>query len=304
MDFSNIIGHEKIKKDVLDIIEKNNASHSYMFIGQEGIGKLMLAKEFAKGLLCLSDNKSECNNCDSCIKFTSGNHPDFTIVEPDGNYIKIDQIRDMQDSIYQKPIISSKKVFIINNADKMREEAQNALLKTLEEPPHYIVIILVVSNENLLLNTIKSRCLKIHFSNLSKEEVKLYMKQNNLTKDLTENILDLCNGSIGKFDSMQKDIELYSEIENKFLKFINKKYNSIIDVINDFEFLYKSKDNMPSFLEYMIVIIYNEIKKMQSINTYFKIIKIIEKTRSKLYSNSNYDMTMDELLFKIWDELK
>ena len=146
MNFKNLLGNNKIKQELLDVVRSGNVSHSYMFVGEEGLGKCLFALDFAKLILCMSENKPECNDCESCVKFLSQNHPDFIKVEPDGNSIKIAQMREMQENIYQKPIVSSKKVFIINNAEKMTQEAQNSLLKTLEEPPSYIVICLLYTS--------------------------------------------------------------------------------------------------------------------------------------------------------------
>ena len=109
----------------------------------------------------------------------------------DGKSIKIEQIRYMQEKIAEKPIASNKKVYIINNSDTMTKEAQNCLLKTLEEPPEYAVIILVLANENNMLNTIKSRCTKIMFNPLSKEEIIHYFNSNGLEMP-NERTLKLC----------------------------------------------------------------------------------------------------------------
>ena len=109
----------------------------------------------------------------------------------DGKSIKIEQIRYMQEKIAEKPIASNKKVYIINNSDTMTKEAQNCLLKTLEEPPEYAVIILVLANENNMLNTIKSRCTKIMFNPLSKEEIIHYFNSNGLEIP-NERTLKLC----------------------------------------------------------------------------------------------------------------
>ena len=102
--FENILGNDKIKEALKNIIINKNASHSYMFIGVEGIGKKLIATEFSKRLLC-NNEKIDCNSCKSCIEFDSKNHPDFLIIEPDGNLIKIEQIRNMQKKIQEKPII-------------------------------------------------------------------------------------------------------------------------------------------------------------------------------------------------------
>ena len=110
---------------------------------------------------------AECNHCKSCVEFDGGNNPDFVYIEPDGKVIKIEQIRELQTKVIEKPVNSNKKVYVINDADLMTKEAQNCLLKTLEEPPEYIVIILIVNNESKVLTTIKSRCMKIYFEKIN-----------------------------------------------------------------------------------------------------------------------------------------
>ena len=159
--FENIFGNNSIKNILKQSIDSNKVSHSYLMIGVSGIGKKMIATEFAKGILCLSEDKA-CNHCKSCIEFNSNNNPDFFCIEPEGNSIKIEQIRELQKKIQEKPIISEKKVYIIDQADLMTKEAQNCLLKTLEEPPEFVTIILVGTNENAFLTTIKSRCMILH----------------------------------------------------------------------------------------------------------------------------------------------
>ena len=152
--FENILGNEKNKNILSKSIELNKTLHSYIFWGTEGIGKKLIAKEFAKKILC-TDNKENNCKCKSCIEFDSNNNPDFSLIEGLDGKVKIEQIREMQRKVAEKPIISNKKVYIINDADTMTTEAQNCLLKTLEEPPEYITIFLICSNENNLLSTIK-----------------------------------------------------------------------------------------------------------------------------------------------------
>lgn len=170
MIFENIIGNEKNKEFLKNIIDTNNVAHSYMFVGKDSIGKMIFAKEFAKAILCIGEQKP-CNKCKSCIEFDTNNNPDFNILEPDGNSIKIDQIRELTKKVYEKPVVSNKKVYIINDSNLMTKEAQNSLLKTLEEPPEYVTIILITSNENSFLPTIKSRCTKITFNKLTDIEL-------------------------------------------------------------------------------------------------------------------------------------
>lgn len=296
MSFDNILGNNNIKELLSNTVKSNNILHSYMFVGTDGIGKSLFAKEFSKMILCLSDNKP-CNNCSSCIKFNTDNHPDFMIIDSEDNKsIKIGQIRFLQEQIAEKPIISSRKVYIINNSDLMTVEAQNCLLKTLEEPPEYATIILVLSNENKLLNTIKSRCTKINFHDISKEDLMKFASQNNIT--ITNTLLDICGGSINKLITLKDDAETYSTLDNILNDFSKK---DIVDIWNESEILYKSKDNIANLLDYFNIYFFNKLKTSQD-SKYINSIKIVEQTKKRLSSNANYDMCIDNLLLKIWEE--
>ena len=171
MKFSDIVGNEKTKELLVQILEQQKLSHSYLFLGKQGIGKFIIAKQWSKMILC-QNKQTGCDNCKSCIEFDSNSHPDFFIIDNEGATIKIDQIRQMQVKILEKPIVSDKKVYIINDAENMTKEAQNCLLKTLEEPPEYAIIILIGSNENSFLNTIRSRCTKINLKRLNENELR------------------------------------------------------------------------------------------------------------------------------------
>lgn len=308
MSFVNIIGNDNIKNDLKRQIVNNDILHSYMFVGQDGIGKHLFAKEFAKLILCLSDDKFEDESCESCVKFSGMNHPDFEEINPDGNHIKIIQIRELKEKIYQKPIVSKRKVFIINDADTMTEEAQNSLLKTLEEPPEYVVIILVLSNEGNILNTIKSRCMKINFHNLSDEELKQYITQNQLLSNTSDLVLKLCNGSIGKIEKIKDKLDLYSKTEEIIDGLIEKRITSKIDLIKQFEFLYKEKEDIQFILEYILILLSNKIiqdisKTGNCYNKYYDSIEIVKNTIIKVQTNANYDMTIDEFIFSLQDKL-
>ena len=299
--FDDIIGNIKIKEILESAIKTNNILHSYLFVGTEGIGKSIFAKRFAKMILCVNENKQECNNkCEACVKFDNNNNPDFEFIEPDGNNIKIDQIRQMNSKVMEKPIISEKKVYIINDSEKMTKEAQNSLLKTLEEPPQYVVIILICSKENDLLNTIKSRCTKIKFNDLSNEEINEYLKLNNYGI-LENNFLNLSQGSIKKAIGVISSKELYKKLSSLFdnIKNINK-----IEFIKNNEFLYKEKENIGEILEYINVLIYNQMKNsIENKLNYINCINIVEDTKKRLKANSNFDMSIDNLLFGIWEEM-
>ena len=301
MSFEDIVGNNKIKRELQEIVKNNSISHSYLFSGEEGIGKKLFAKEFARMLLCLKNNKA-CGECSSCVKFDSENNPDFSIIEPDGNSIKIAQIRELQEYVYIKPIVPSKKVFIINDSDKMTEVAQNSLLKTLEEPPEYIIIILVASNENKLLNTIKSRCLKIGFNNIDKKELIQYIVKEQIITNPSDELLSMCNGSIGKLIKIKENLEEYNEIEKNTKDFIECNFCTIVDLFKKFDILYKSKEIIIDLLDYMIVIMYEYVLKNKEAGYLLLLISDIEKTKRKLISNTNYDMCIDELLLKMCEK--
>ncbi len=294
--FEGILGNEKNKKILEKSLEVSKSSHSYIFWGTEGIGKKAIAKEFAKKILCIGNKQNDCS-CKSCIEFSSSNNPDFLLIESDDGKIKIEQIREMQRKIAEKPIISDKKVYIINDADKMTTEAQNCLLKTLEEPPEYITIILICSNENNLLSTIKSRCTRMYFEPIEINEVKKYIKGINISKDINENILNLSQGSIGKAIKLIENQSLYENIE-KLLEDLTKK--DLIDIIKMSEEIYKSKEEIESILEYMNVVALELSKKNIK---YIRCIETIEETKKRLKANSNYDMCIDNMLFNIWEEV-
>ena len=290
--FNNIIGNEKIKKELEESIKNNQVSHSYMFIGEEGIGKKEIAKEFAKNILCLGENKP-CNQCKSCVEFNSENHPDFQIIEPEGNTLKIDTIREFQKKVVEKPITSEKKVYIINDSDKMTPEAQNCLLKTLEEPPEFVIIILIGKNENFFLSTIKSRCLIMHFEKLPNNELKELLENRYQIKVKSGLMLESFQGSIGKALKMQEQYEMYESIE-EIIKKLQEK--SIIDILKTSEIIYKSKEEIFDILEFINIIILNLAKTSFK---YAKCVEIVENTKKRLKSNANYDMSIDNMLLKM-----
>ena len=277
--FEKIIGNEKNKTILKKALELNKTSHSYLFWGTEGIGKKKIALEFAKKLLCLTQNEENCR-CKACIEFDSNNNPDFMMIEPQDGKVKIDQIREMQRKVAEKPIVSDNKVYIIDDSDTMTSEAQNCLLKTLEEPPEYVTIILICSNEDNMLSTIKSRCTRIHFENLEISEVKEYIKQNYGEIEIDDSIINLSQGSIGKALKLNENKTLYD----------------IIDIVKMSEEIYKAKEEIYSVLEYMNVLL---LKLSKEDLRYINAIDIVEETKKRLKANSNYDMCIDNLLFNI-----
>ncbi|MBQ9657550.1 MAG: DNA polymerase III subunit [Clostridia bacterium] len=301
--FENIIGNEKVKETLKKSIIANRLSHSYMFIGIDGIGKQLFAKEFAKQILCIDSEKTQtgtyCNKCKSCIEFDSSNNPDFKIIDiaPEEKSIKIEQIRNMQIKIAEKPIVSDKKVYIINNADTMTREAQNCLLKTLEEPPEYVTIILIGQNENNFLTTIKSRCTKINFNKIPDTSIKEYIKENLNITDIQDGIIVLCNGSIGKAIKYKENEQNYLSLKN-IVENIDK--TDVIEILGMAEPLYKAKDTIYELLDSLNIMC---LKRAKENIKMANCIPIIEQTKTRLKSNSNFDMSIDNMIFNLWREV-
>ena len=292
----NIKGNKQVRKELKKIVQNGDVLHSYMFIGPEGIGKKEIAKEFAKMILCQT-KKDNCS-CKSCISFENDNNPDFSLIREDGNYIKIGQIRQLIEKVYEKPIESDKKVYIIDNADKMNPEAQNALLKTLEEPPEYIVIILITSNADNLLNTVKSRCIKVTFDKISNEDIKSVLNERGLNTKLDDNMYELFNGSVARALNILEKKDDFSLLED-FVGKIDKV--SKIDYLTKYKTLF-TKDNIYEYLEYAVILFFNLGKKTNNVS-YLNCVKIIQDTINRLKSNANFDMSVDNMLLKIWEEV-
>lgn len=296
MKFKNIIGNQEVKDYLNKSINSNNILQAYLFLGTDGIGKKMIAKEFAKRILCDNTSEETCT-CKSCTCFVGANHPDFIIINEDGETIKIEQVRKITEKVIEKPVISKRKVYIINDAEKMTKEAQNCLLKTLEEPPAFITIILISSNENAILNTIKSRCMKIKFKNISDDLISKFCTEIIGYNNLTDNLLKSFGGSISKAIKLKENSEKYLQIEN-LVKDLSKK--DIIDIMLNAKIIY-DKENIYDILDYIVVCLYDLGKNNSQ---YLNCIEYVNNCYSRLKSNANFDMSIDTLLFNMWEELK
>jgi len=295
LEFKNIIGNTEVKEYLIKSIKQKNILHSYLFLGTSGIGKLLIAKAFAKKVLCLEENQEDCT-CKSCTCFYGLNHPDFYLINEEGETIKVDTIRKLTEKVIEKPILSNKKVYIINDFDKMTEEAQNCLLKTLEEPPEFAVIILISSNENVILNTIKSRCMSIKFKNIEDNELLKYAKEVIGYDEISNNLLKSFYGSIGNAIKFKDSKEKYDKIDILVSNLVKK---DIIDIMLDGKIIY-DKENIYDILDYITVCLYS---KASENDKYVDCIKYVNECARRLRSNSNFDMTVDNLLFKMWEEL-
>ncbi|MDF1663078.1 MAG: DNA polymerase III subunit delta' [Planctomycetota bacterium] len=174
----NVIGHQKVKDVLGRLISIDQLHPSLILSGDDGIGKRYLAVQLAMALNCLEDNPKPCGHCSQCVKAIAGTHPDLTIVEPtDGRRaVNIEQVRNMIADMGRKPFEGKRRVFILSQADRLREDAMNTLLKSLEEPPGTTVTVLLTSRPSMLIETIHSRCQHLRLNSLNEDDVVAVLK--------------------------------------------------------------------------------------------------------------------------------
>ena len=210
MSFKDVFGHSKSIEFLKRAIKKDTLAHSYLFWGNEGIGKKWVALQLAKTLNCLREGTEQgdaCDQCISCKKIDDGLHPDVLVLEPENQTLKVDQVRQMQRDLAYRPYEGRRRVCILAASDRMAPNMSNVLLKTLEEPPLHTVIILLANNTRLLLPTILSRCQPIHFNPLPIPLVsKWLMKQIGLSEREAHLLASLSEGSPGKALEIQEEI--------------------------------------------------------------------------------------------------
>ena len=178
-EVEKVLGHEEVIRHLQNAVEKGQVSHSYIFAGEKGSGKKLLAKLFAMTLQCEEHKKEPCMHCSSCRKAMSRNHPDIIYVEHvKPTSIGIEEIREqLVSDVEIKPYTGPYKIYIVDEAEKMTIQAQNALLKTIEEPPAYAVILLLANNNTGLLPTITSRCVTLNFKPVRDEIIRKYLME-------------------------------------------------------------------------------------------------------------------------------
>ncbi|HAM39578.1 MAG TPA: hypothetical protein DCP53_09345 [Elusimicrobia bacterium] len=237
-----LIGHNKQEEMFLRAIEKNHIHSSYIFSGQSGIGKRLFALRLAKMLNCVGKiSKRPCEECPSCKKIESGNHPDVVTISvlEEKSWISIDQIKDMIKSLQINTIMNGYNIRIIDSAHLIKEDAANSLLKILEEPPKNTVIILITPVPHSLPRTILSRCATVFFNVLSDGEIKKELEKYELTKNELDFVVSVAMGSLGKATELAQDKDMISKYINvltdfKKGKFVNSKYerNEAVDFLN------------------------------------------------------------------------
>jgi DNA polymerase-3 subunit delta' len=210
MSFKDILGHQRPITLLQRAIRNEKVVNSYLFLGNEGIGKKAVALQFAKTLNCLegeAERGDACDHCASCKKIDSALHPDVSVIEPEGQYIKVDQVRQMQRQLAYKPYEGRHRVCILTAADRMAPHIPNTLLKTLEEPPLHTVIILLANNSKFILPTILSRCQSIRFNPLPINMVSKWLMEGKSLNEAEAHLLaSLSEGSPGKALEIQEEI--------------------------------------------------------------------------------------------------
>ena len=322
--FSNIIGHEKIIEYFKRTISQKHVVHAYILQGEDHSGKRMLADAIAKALVCKEDDADGCGVCHDCKQAESRNHPDIIYVGHDGGAIKVDDIRvQVNDTVDIKPYSADYKIYIIDEAEKMNPQAQNALLKTIEEPPAYVVIILLTENEQVFLPTILSRCVTMRLLPVPDEEIRAFLKSN---YDLDAHKLDVCTafaqGKVGKAidlatsDEFSTLLGIMLDVVKRTDKLEEYEFGDIIKGVAEYKLkIYDFFDLM--MIWYRDVLYYKaaadvnrlifkdevyEIKRQASKSSYGgleNIIKALETARARIRANVNFDLTVELLLMTI-----
>ena len=211
MSFSSLIGNERIKELLRRAVRQDRIHQGLIFAGPAGVGKHRFALALGKALNCRrpADGDS-CGLCDQCIKIEAREHIDVETVVPDGQFIKVDQMRDMAEKANFRPFDGRRRVYILDDADRLNANAANSILKVLEEPPVTTQLILVTAKPYSLLETIRSRCQMLSFAPLSGAELEAYLRENQRRpEEETRLLARLARGSIGR--ALEIDLGVYRE---------------------------------------------------------------------------------------------
>ena len=322
VSFNNIIGHEEIIRHLKNAMTTGKISHSYIFTGRPGSGKKLLATTYAMTLQCEAGGTEPCQKCDSCKKAMGKNHPDIIMVnhEKPGT-ITIDEVRDQViHDVAIKPYCSQHKIYIIPDAEMMTVQAQNAILKTIEEPPEYAVIMLLTSNIDSLLPTIRSRCVRLDLKVVDDSLVKEYLMEHLQVPDYQAEIdASYAQGSIGKAKEAATSQEFADMTANalKILKYANSMEvyelteaiktltadkNNINDYLDIFQFwfrdvlMFKATREIDNLVFKQEINFIREQASERSYENIEKILEALEKTKVRLRANVNLELAL-ELLF-------
>lgn len=320
--FKDVVGHRDIIDYIKNAVEEDKVSHAYILNGERGAGKKMLADLFAMTLQCESNTKEPCGECKSCRQADSQNHPDIIhITHEKPNSISVDDIRtQVNGDIAIKPYKGPYKIYIIPQADMMTEQAQNAILKTIEEPPQYAVIFLLTENAERLLPTIRSRCVMLKLRNIKNVLIKKYLMEQMGVPDYKADICAaFAQGNMGRA-LMLANSEYFNEMKEEalqLLRYINEM--EVSEIIQAVKRVSQYKMEIADYLDmimiwYRDILIYKATADVESVvfhdqMKYIKerakrssyegietILESLEKAKARLKANVNFDLVM-ELLF-------
>lgn len=323
--FETVVGQEPIVEHLKKAISTGKISHAYIINGDRAAGKEYIAGIFARALQCEKGGTDPCEECHSCKQALSGNHTDIIRVthEKPGS-VGVDDVRDqITGSVYVKPYSGKYKIYILNEAEKMTTQAQNALLKTLEEPPEYVVILLLTTNVNMLLPTIQSRCVVLNMKPVKDDLVKKYlMDELSIPEYKAEVCVAFARGNVGKARllALSEEFDKVREEAISLLKYINDM--ELPEVMAAIKKITEYKFDVNDYLDIIAVwfrdvlmfkathdpnsLIFTEeiqsIRKRADKSTYEGIEKIIDAldiAKARLTANVNFELTMELLLLAI-----
>ncbi len=323
--FTDVIGQEQIKEHLQNAISMNKVSHAYILNGERGSGKEYIAKVFSATLQCEKGEIEPCMECHSCKQAVSGNQPDIIFVSHEKpNTISVEDIRaQINNDIVIKPYSSPRKIYIINEGEKMTVQAQNALLKTLEEPPEYAVILILTSNVDTLLPTILSRCVVLNMKPVPDDKIKKFLMEELEIPDYKANIcVAFARGNIGKAKMLasSEDFDKVKEEAVTLVKYINDM--EISEIVKAIKKISEYKFDVTDYLDILMVwyrdvllfkatkdansLIFKDelqsIRKTADRSTYEGIeiiVKALQQAKRRLDANVNFDLTMELLLLTI-----
>lgn len=235
MKFSEFSGNERVISYFKKAIKRGALAHAFLFSGIDGVGKATLARTVCKTLLCPNHTEDgPCEVCPSCHKFDSGNHADFHWYIPEGLYFKIEEVRGLIHQVSLKPVESRYKTFVLERADTMRDEASNALLKVLEEPPGETVIFLITETPEALLPTIRSRCQHFPFQPLPPADLERWLTRLGHSAQEAAAQARFSHGSLGR--ALTLNVEQYAEMRDRVVLALEsslekKSYYALMDSV-------------------------------------------------------------------------
>ncbi|MCI5805223.1 MAG: AAA family ATPase [Clostridium sp.] len=329
-NYSDIIGHEDIVKHFKSSIELGKISHAYILNGEKGSGKKTLAAVVAKSLQCESGEADPCGTCKSCLQAESGNQPDIIwVTHEKPNVISVDEIRtQILNDIELKPYSSRYKIYIVPDAQLMNTQAQNAILKTLEEPPEYAIIMLLTNNVDKFLPTIISRCIVLNFRPVEPLHMVDYLvNQIGIDREKARFCTDFAQGNLGKAVRLAISPD-YNEIKEDSLRLLRRIQDMDMDeIIQAVRNMGKYKLDITDYIDIMSMwfrdllmvkisnspnkLIFKDefsvMKKQASHVSYEgleEILQALDKLKIRLEANVNFDIAMELMLLTMKENLK